>query len=200
MNPNDDDSMAVLPSAGKGVSLSHSGSRSGDPDGELKAQSRGRTFSGDLAMRIEADGTWIHEGRPITRMGLVRLFASVLERADDGSYWLVTPVEMGRIPVADAPFIAVELIADGNDETQNLSLRTNLGDIIPIDADHPLRVQHDLETGEPRPYAMVRNGLEARLLRSVFYDVADLAVEAASGDYGVWSHGTFFRLDQAEAI
>ena len=194
MNSNDDNSMAVLPNARKGgVS-----SRSGDPDGELKAKGRGRQFSGDLDMRIEADGTWIHEDRPINRLGLVRLFASVLERDEDGSYWLVTPVEMGRIPVADAPFTAVELYAEGTGEQQKLSLRTNLGDIVPIDTEHPIRVQHDPGSGEPRPYVMVRKGLEARLLRSAFYDLAELAVEAGDDGFGVWSHGAFFVLDASD--
>src|SRR5437762_14321931 len=62
---------------------------------------------GDLDMRIARDGTWFYRGSPITRMPLVKLFASVLRREPDGSYWLVTPAERGRVTVEDAPFIAV---------------------------------------------------------------------------------------------
>ena len=64
---------------------------------------------GDLDMRIARDGTWFYRGSPIARQRLVKLFASVLRREDDGSYWLVTPVERGRVSVEDAPFLAVEL-------------------------------------------------------------------------------------------
>src|ERR1700690_1324488 len=68
---------------------------------------------GDLDMRIARDGTWFYRGSPITRPRLVKLFASVLRREDDGSYWLVTPVERGRVSVEDAPFVAVELTSEG---------------------------------------------------------------------------------------
>ena len=59
-------------------------------------------------MRIARDGTWFYQGSPINRLPLVKLFASVLRREDDGEYWLVTPVERGRVPVEDVPFTAVE--------------------------------------------------------------------------------------------
>ncbi len=52
---------------------------------------------GDLDMRIARDGTWYYRGSPIGRAPLVKLFASVLRREQDGSYWLVTPAARGRI-------------------------------------------------------------------------------------------------------
>ena len=56
-------------------------------------------FCGDIDIRIAADGTWIHEGGPIGRKNLVKLFASVLKRDGEGDYWLVTPVARARIRV-----------------------------------------------------------------------------------------------------
>ena len=47
---------------------------------------------GDLNMRIARDGTWFYHGSPIGRKPLVKLFASVLRREENGEYWLVTPV------------------------------------------------------------------------------------------------------------
>ena len=66
-----------------------------------------------LGLRIMSDGTWRYRGSPIERSELVKLFASVLRREPDGSYWLVTPVERGRIEVDDVPFVAVELATQG---------------------------------------------------------------------------------------
>src|SRR5215469_2654800 len=61
---------------------------------------------GDIDMRIARDGTWYHQGSPIGRRELVRLFSTILRKDPDG-YVLVTPVEKMRIKVEDAPFLAV---------------------------------------------------------------------------------------------
>lgn len=153
-------------------------------------------------MRIARDGTWYHEGRPIRRMGLVKLFATVLRREEDGDYWLVTPVERGRIEVEDAPFIAVEMSVEGTGKGQVLVFRTNLDDIVRVDADHPLRIAEDPETGEPSPYVTVRGNLEALITRPVFYELVDLAEERWDGDeseLGIWSGGVLFPLGATEA-
>jgi uncharacterized protein len=149
-----------------------------------------------LDMRIARDGTWHYRGSPIDRMPLVKLFASVLRRDRDGSYWLVTPAERGRVEVEDAPFIAVAVERDGEGSGQKLIFRTNLDEIVTADADHPLRVDTAAD-GTPVPYILVRPGLEARLTRPAFYDVVDWGDEVA-GDgetrLGVWSGGMLFDL------
>lgn len=152
---------------------------------------------GELDMRIAADGTWFYQGSPIRRHALVKLFSTVLRREDDGSYWLVTPVERGRVIVEDAPFIAVELRQRGGPGDQRLSFRTNVDEWVDLDAEHPLRVEEQADTGEPRPYIRVRDGLEARLARSVFYHLVELAEAEKEGEeeqIGVWSNRSFFRL------
>ncbi|HLB79761.1 MAG TPA: DUF1285 domain-containing protein [Dongiaceae bacterium] len=158
---------------------------------------------GDFDIRIGRDGTWFYHGSPIGRKPLVRLFASVLRREADGGYWLVTPVERGRIVVDDAPFTAVELTVEGAGRDRALSFRTNIDDVATADADHPIRVARDPDSGEPRPYIHVRDGLEARILRPLYYELVALGEERrVEGEtlYGVWSKGTFFplgRLDEA---
>lgn len=152
-------------------------------------------------MRITRDGTWYYRGSPIGRKALAKLFSTVLRREDDGSYWLVTPYERGRIIVDDAPFAAVELTATGEGRGQSLTFRTNLDDEVTADAEHPIRVAHDAETGEPSPYIVVRNGLEARLVRAVYYQLVDLGEERREDGvltYGVWSNGQFFPLGALE--
>lgn len=148
-------------------------------------------------MRIARDGTWFHQGTPIRRMALVKLFSTVLRRETDGDYWLVTPVERGRIEVEDVPFTAVEMTVEGEGEAQVLQFRTNLDQIVEVNADHPLRVAQRAETGEPAPYILVREGLEALITRPVFYELVDLADEQSDGDetdLGIWSGGTYFAL------
>lgn len=158
-----------------------------------------QTICGDLDMRIARDGTWFYHGSPIGRKELVRLFSTVLKREEDGTYWLETPVEKGRVEVEDAPFLAVEMEAEGDGRNRSLRFRTNVDDWVTLDDEHPLRVEHDPETGEPSPYIHVRKGLEARLNRAVYYELVEHGVEEDAGDgkgvhYGVWSNGTFFPM------
>jgi hypothetical protein len=159
----------------------------------------GQVSCGEFDIRIAADGTWFYHGSPIGRRPLVRLFSSVLYRDEAGDYWLVTPVEQGQIRVDDAPFTAVEVVAEGAGRDRVLRFRTNLDDWVAADAEHPIRVAHNASTGEPRPYILVRGRLEARLVRPVFYELVDLAEErtvAGVRRYGVCSKGVFFPLDQ----
>ena len=127
---------------------------------------------GEIDIRICADGQWFHEGRPFLRPSLVKLFASVLHKEEE-SYFLLTPVEKLKIQVEDAPFVATML------ETQNSALvfTTNLGDQFVADAEHPVRVEIDTETQAPRPYVHYRDGLDALISRSAFFDLINLAEE-----------------------
>ncbi len=132
---------------------------------------------------------------------MVCLFASVLTRREDGSYWLVTPAEEGRIEVEDVPFAAVEMFTSGSGRELVVSFRTNVDECVTVDADHPLRIETEHETGEPSPYVLVRDGLEARLTRSVYYELVAKGFEEKIGEdvlYGIWSKGTFFPLGKLE--
>lgn len=156
-------------------------------------------------MRIDREGVWYYLGSPIMRPQLVKLFSTALRREDDGRYWLVTPAERGLIDVDDVPFLAVEVNripgekADGSHDI--LRFRTNLDSEIECGKNHPIRVETNRQTLEPRPYIVVRDTLEARLTRAVFYELADLAQERVVGGHkvlGVWSKGIFYPLGPAE--
>lgn len=159
-----------------------------------------RHLLGDIDMRIDAKGTWFHEGGKIGRKKLVKLFSKVLYRDDEGGYWMVTPVEVARIDVEDAPFVALELITEPPDTDGGepvLRLRTNVDDVVPLDDEHPIRVEVNPATGEPRPYIVVRDRLEALVARSVFYQLVEESEEIDIGGepvIGVWSSGVFFPL------
>src|SRR5256885_7287244 len=85
---------------------------------------------GDLDMRIARDGTWYYRGSPINRIPLVKLFASVLRREADGSYWLVTPAERGRVIAEDVPFVAGSAEVQRTGRAPTLLLRTTLDDLV----------------------------------------------------------------------
>lgn len=162
------------------------------------------TECGDLPFLIKRDGTWLYRGSPIHRKELVCLFASVLRREDDGSWWLQTPAERGRIQVEDAPFVAVEMDWTGDGPQQILSFRTNIDQVVTAGPDHPIRVSHDIITCEPTPYIRLRGGagikaVEARINRATYYELIALAVPRWIGStrmLGVWSQGVFFPLGE----
>ena len=157
---------------------------------------------GDMPFIIKRDGTWLYRGTPINRKELVCLFSSVIKRGADGSFWLETPAERGRIEVEDAPFVAVELGWTGDGPTQVLSFRLNTDQTVTAGPEHTIRVAHDLLTCEPTPYLHVRDGagaapVEARIGRAVYYELVALAVPGVIQGrrvLGVWSRGKFFTL------
>jgi len=144
--------------------------------------------------RIDSKGTWFHEGAPIGRREMVKLFARVLVRDGEGAYWLETPVEKVPVMVEDAPFLAVELKVQGRAAAQALRFRTNIDRWVELGADHPLIVR-----AGPRPYVKLAGGMEALVVRPVYYQLADLAVAGPAGTEhpGVWSGGRFFPLTPA---
>jgi hypothetical protein len=142
---------------------------------------------GDIDIRIARDGSWWHEGRPITRPELVRLFSTVLRR-DGDEHFLVTPVEKLRIQVEDAPFVAVGL----ESVAEAVRFVTNVGDVIEAGPDHPIRVDAG-EGGRPRPYVRVRGALDALIARQVFYELVSIG-EPQDGRLGVSSGGCWFDL------
>jgi hypothetical protein len=149
-------------------------------------------YCGDSGMRIARDGTWFHQGEPIRRPGLIRLFSTILRKDEEG-FMLVTPAEKLSIMVEDAPFLAVLMTAGDEGENQHLTFTTNVGDIVTAGADHALRFTPDPRSGAPIPYLHVRRGLEAKLARSVYYHLVEHAV-ARGGELGVWSDAVFFVL------
>ena len=153
-------------------------------------------LNGDIDIRIARDGTWYHEGSPITRAPLVKLFASILKREGD-EYFLVTPVEKWRLQVDDAPLHVIAVQRTVRDQHQALMFTTLTDDTILASTEHPIRVDIDAATAEPSPYIMVRNRLDALISRAVYYELAAMVEERQVDTVptlGVTSMGTFFSL------
>lgn len=154
----------------------------------------------DSHMRVAADGRWYHRGGLISRPAMVRLFASVLRREEDGRFALVTPFEKQWIAIEDAPLLAVELKSEGQGQTRRLAFRLNTDELVVAGPERALIMRGTAD--EPRPYITLWRGLEARIERAVYYDLVELAL-AESDDslpgLPIWSDGACFRLDRIEA-
>lgn len=144
-------------------------------------------------MRIGRDGTWYHEGAPIRRPAMVRLFSTVLRREPDGRHMLVTPVERLEIDVEATAFRAVEMSREGEGPRGRIAFRLDSGDAVILGPDHPLTIV-ETEHG-PSPRLLVRHGLEAELTRAVYYELAELALAEGNQPAGIWSDGAFFPME-----
>ncbi|GGC22137.1 hypothetical protein GCM10011371_07230 [Novosphingobium marinum] len=142
--------------------------------------------TGDSHMRIAADGRWFHDGSEVKRPAMVRAFASLLMRDNTGQHWLVMPYQKLSIEVEDAAFIATDVKRDGD----GLVFRLNTDDLVIAGPDNPVRAKGDPDT--PAIYVTVRHGCEARLNRSTYAQLAEMALE--SDDLSVSSKGAEFSL------
>ena len=148
-------------------------------EAQLKGQAGGYPLdkwnpelSGDMDLVIKANGNWIHEGGKIERTRLVKLFASILRREDDGEYYLVSPVEKWRIRVEDAPIMIVDMdIINEGELDQQCVLTTNIDTLVLLDKSTILTVINDI------PYITLPYGLKAKFSRSVYYRLVECAVE-----------------------
>ena len=131
----------------------------------------------DSRMHIAADGTWYHDGSPITRPAMVRAFASLLWRDPaDGQHYLVTPHYRQTIEVEDAAFIATDMREDGD----ALAFRLNTDELVIAGPDNPLRAEGERDA--PTIYLAVRHGTEAKLDRSTWLQLAQFALAHGEGD------------------
>ena len=147
---------------------------------------------GHSGMRIARDGTWFHEGSPIDRPAMTRLFSTVLRREADGSHVLVTPVEKLSIDVEVTPFRATQMTMAGEGQNRRIGLTLDSGDALIVGSAHPLFMVQMAEG--PSPRVAVRSGLEAELSRPLYYELAEIAIAEERDPPGVWSDGIFFPL------
>ena len=145
----------------------------------------------DIDMEVLPDGTWNYMGTPILRRRLIHLFASVLRKEGD-DYFLVTPLEKCRIRVLDVPFQIILMNVIGEGTLQSLEITTDMGETVVVDSEHPLRMVH--RNDESIPYVMIRAGMEGRMNRNVYYQLAGLLTER-EGELGVWSRNHFFEVE-----
>jgi len=147
-------------------------------------------LSGDIDIRIAADGSWYHEGGVIAREAIVRLFASILRREADGEYYLVTPGEKWRIRVELHPLIVTEINRREDGEALTLVARLNTGRDVLIDGEHPLFLEPAV--GDVAAIKLP-HGLSVLLSRVAWYRLVESAQER-EGRLQVTSAGEWFPL------
>lgn len=146
---------------------------------------------GHSGIRIARDGTWYHDGRPIRRPAMVRLFSTILRREPDGRHVLVTPSEKLEVDVEATAFRAIEMLSEGEGHERRIALKLDSGDALVVGPAHPLVIA---EADGPSPRVAVRHGLEAELSRAIYYELAEIALAEGADPPGVWSDGAFFTL------
>ena len=129
----------------------------------------------NVEMKIDREGRWFFMNSPIGRERMVELFSKVLRLDEDGEYYLVTPVEKIRIEVEERPFLIIDYQLIKKDDKQVISFETNTEDIFLLDKDHPINVNINPKTGEPKPYVLVRSNLEGIISRNIYYKLIELA-------------------------
>ena len=154
-------------------------------------------------MLVSKDGVWHHDGKPIRRPAMVRLFASILTLENGSDYFLVTPVEKVGIKVEDCPFLITEMDVSGAGPDQVIEFTTNTDERFQINHDHPITLNSTDSGTEPHPTAHVRSGLMGLISRPVFYRLVELAIEVdvtaetegkTESQLGVWSSGQFYKF------
>lgn len=165
--------------------------------GERPVEKWNPAFCGEMDMVIKSDGSWWHDGGIITRRPLVKLFASILRKDEDGVTYLVTPAEKIEIIVERAHFIAQELRVEMSETGQRFFFTTNMDDVVELGESRALMVSTDPDTLEPTPLLRVRGRLDALITRAVFYELIDYATERATPEgpqLGIETGGAFFPL------
>ena len=155
-------------------------------------------LSGDMDLIVKNDGSWIHEGRTITRQGLLRTFSRILKREDD-HYFLVTPAEKWRIQVESAPFFIVSMQVENPGKLQVITMASNTDNLISLNAEHPLWVEYDSELN-PTPYILVRQNLHGLISRNVYNELCELVETVTTDSKTVWqirSNNSVFLLGES---
>lgn len=120
--------------------------------------------------RIDFEGRWFHDGAPIQRTALVKLFADKgLKIDENGNYWLASPFEKYPVDIEDVPFLIVDYAVSPS----GLDFITNMEERIPVGPEHPVELRYVERAGFELPYIHVRGGLYARVNRSVYYNLIE---------------------------
>jgi hypothetical protein len=149
----------------------------------------------NVSMKIARDGRWFFMNSPIDREKMVKLFSSVLRLDDDGFYYLVTPVEKIKIEVEDRPFVITTYNKEESEGKIIYFFKSNVGEIIPLNSSHPIKVKISKKNQEPSPYILVRKNLEALISRNVFYQLVEEAeLDEDLEELFIFSSGSKYSL------
>ena len=135
--------------------------------------------TGDMDLRIDREGRWLHESIEIKKPAIVKLLASLL-KVEGRDYYLVSPTEKWQIQVDIAPLYIVNAERIIREGVQVISLSTSTDDHILLDMDHPLSMQQF--NGVDMPIVTVRNNLKGLVSRAVFYQLVEWGISRSKLD------------------
>lgn len=150
------------------------------------------TTVGEMEFLIRRDGVWEHENREIHRTSIAKVFSTIL-RKESSDYYLVTPVQKFRVQVEATPFVIKDMEFSGSGKDQQVLLKTNFDEVVPLDEEHPLSVTPDSQ-GDPLPLVRVRDELDARILSTVYARFVDLVEDPSADQLKLWSFGQLFEV------
>ena len=156
---------------------------------------------GDIGMHIDHYGDWYYQGSLIKRKELVRLFYQVLRCDEAGNHWLITPMEIAPVDVADVAHVITGIEVIGTGLKQIIQFETKMGARYNLSKAYPLRIEVNRRTNEPSPYLGLDHGLEGKLNRTIFYDLVNMAVNETiycTERLGVWSADLFHVIGDPE--
>ena len=144
-------------------------------------------------IKINSKGEWFYQNSLIKKKALIKLFSSVLVSDNNGNFFLETPAEKGSIEVEDSPFVVISFDVKGNNRKQKIIFKTNLDDKIILSKENPLIFKKKRKTFVP--YVIVRKNLEARILRSTYYQLIEISLKGKTDNaYSILSNGNYFKL------
>jgi hypothetical protein len=129
-------------------------------------------FCGDMNMQIKSNGDWWHEGTPIGRKKLFKLFSTIIKKEDD-DYFLVTPVEKIGIKVEWKPFVIIDFDVKEINSKSVFQFTDNCDNVILLEK--PNQLELSLFKDEKLPIINVRRNLYASFTRSCYYRLIDTA-------------------------
>ena len=150
-------------------------------------------LSGDIEIRIDREGHWLHEEVEITRQSVVNLFASILRREEDGEYYLVTPGEKWRIQVDLLPLMVTDIEWERKDSAEPLLRATlNTGKTLVVNAEHAIYLE---ERMDDIAALHLPHGLAALFSRAAWYRLVAMSRQGEEGAC-VTSAGETFQLER----
>ena len=129
-------------------------------------------------IKIKSNGEWLYQNTLIKKKTLIKLFSSVLVADEKGNFYLETPAEKGKIEVEDSPFVITSFVIKGLNKNQEIIFKTNIDEEIVLSKKNPLFYKKNKENFIP--YIVIRKSINAKILRSVYYQIINKFIEKKS--------------------
>lgn len=129
----------------------------------------------EFPIKINSNGDWFYNNSLIKKKTLIKLFSSVLVADNKENFYLETPAEKGKITVEDAPFVIKDFIIKGSSNNKSIIFITNIDEEVILSKKNPLF--YKLKKKNYIPYIALRKNINAKITRSVYYQLINKFIE-----------------------